>query len=172
MSIYGKNDKLRKWRYSVQQMDLKIPGKDTIKIEKDRIVELSIVENYEALYFPLIKLSVVLDDSVYYKIIKNKNKCKIYFRMDKYYITQDSTDKSLKREFINDNFDIIMDENNEDLNASIKEAENHSDYTKVTKDDKNTIEDRWSKKLDVYLFKSTVLDGLKKHINVILKMII
>ena len=169
MSIYGKNDKLRKWRYTVQQMDLKIPGKDTIKIEKDRIVELSIVENYEALYFPLIKLSVVLDDSVYYKIIKNKNKCKIYFRMDKYYITQDSTDKSLKREFINDNFDIIMDENNEDLNASIKEAENHSDYTKVTKDDKNTIEDRWSKKLDVYLFKSTVLDGLKKHINVILK---
>ena len=69
MSIYGKNDKLRKWRYSVQQMDLKIPGKDTIKIEKDRIVELSIVENYEALYFPLIKLSVVLDDSVYYKIL-------------------------------------------------------------------------------------------------------
>jgi len=167
MAIFDKGDKIQRWKYIVKFMKVTFSNKETIDIPVERVKELIIEENYEEYYFPLVKLKVVLDLNMYYDIIRNKNNCKINLRIDRFYFEDEkNTDRSIIKKFINDTFELIMDESTDDMYQSLKEDENKSDFTTRKKDTSTDLMDV-TNELSFYLFKPTI-SGTKKNVNKIL----
>lgn len=167
MSLFDVNSKLRKWKYTVKNIQLSIPGEENIVIPNERMKSISIMEDYEALYFPLFKIELILESEIYYKIIKNKNRCKIHLRIDRYFHSIDNSEKSAYRKFINSNFDLIIDEDTDDMQYSLKQEENKLDYENIIKSDMNEL-NQVDTVFSFYLFNSDIIDGTKKNVNKVL----
>ena len=164
MAIFKKSDQLKKWRYKVEAFNLIIPGEKTIKIPTERFRGLEITKLYEELVFPIIKITVNLSADQYYKILKNKNKCSFYIKINRYYINVTKNgEKSIKHSYINDVFTLIMDEQTEDMLRSLKELENKKDYTKKIKDTENSLE-MVDNVIEFYIYKKSI-DNLKTVVN-------
>lgn len=164
MAIFDIGDKIQRWKYIVKFMKVTFPNNETINIPIERVRELNIEENYEEYYFPLVKIKLVLDSYTYYSILKNKNDCKINLRVDRFYfIDEEVQDRSITRKFINDEFELIMDESTDDMTNSLKEDENKSDYTSRVADTSTDLMEA-TEELSFYLFKTTITET-KKNVN-------
>lgn len=168
MGIFNDGDKVQQWRYHVSEIMLLIPGEDKIVIPVERLNGMNIIDDFENNAFPLFKIELVLESSIYYKLLKNKNTEKIHLRVDKYFLYVDDSTPSYYQKFINDNFDLIMDEDTDDILKSLKEDENKFDYTSKIKSDKDELE-KVDNKISLYLFKTDIIGGTKKNVNVILQ---
>lgn len=167
MPIFDKGDKVYRWKYSIKFLNFTFSNNDTINIPVERVKSINIEERFEEYYFPLIKIDIVLDPNTYYEIIKNKNTCKINLRVDKFYfIENNKSDKSVSRKYINDIFELIMDEATDDMYNSVKEDENKSDYIKRKKDTFNDLT-KLNNVFTFYLFKP-VVSSTKKNVNKLL----
>lgn len=167
MAIFDRNDTVQRWKYIVKFLKVTFAGKGTIDIPPERVSVFEIEENFEEYYFPLIKMQVILDSDTCFDIVKNKNNCKINLRVDKfYYEDEDNKERSIPKKFINDMFELIMDDSKEDMYNSVKEDENKTDY-KTRKKDITKDLDKVDNKLTFYLFKSTI-SGTKKNVNKLL----
>ena len=166
MGIFNERDKIQRWRYNVKQISILLSNQNVIEIPIERITQLDIEENYEEYYFPLIKLSMALEPEVYYEVLKDKLSCLIYMRIDKYYMSEDSKEKSLCKNFINHSFSLIMDDGTDDLSASIKEEENKTDYVNKVKKLSNDLHSV-DNVVTFYLFKDNI-KGTKLNINKVL----
>lgn len=164
MGIINKNDKVLKWRYKAVSCNF-ISGGSTISIPSEKVQNITIEENFEEFYFPLIKLTLVIDSTVYYKILDHKNDCKVNLRIDKYYYSnwQTLSNPSVTRNWINGNFDIIMDDNTEDKFNSLKEDENLNDFNYRIKDMANEL-NYPATRVSFFLFKPIVANT-KININ-------
>lgn len=167
MAIFDNGDKAQRWKYITKFMKFTFSNKETIDIPVERVKELSIEENYEEYYFPLFKVKLVLDGDTYYTILKNKNDCQINLRIDRFYFSDEkNVDRSITKKFINDTFELIMDESTDDMYQSVKEDENKSDFTNIKQDKSKDLMEA-TNELTFYLFKSTI-SGTKKNVNKIL----
>ena len=135
MAIFDTGDTIRRWKYITKFIKVTLSNKRVIDIPVERLKKIEVEENYEEHYFPIIKITLVLDSTTYYDIIKDKNNCKINLRVDKFYFDDEkNTERSITKKFLNDTFELIMDESTDDMYNSVKENENSKDYTKKTKD--------------------------------------
>ncbi len=167
MAIFSSHDQFRKYRYVAKNIRVLIPGLDDIVIDNNRLNELYIEDNYEENYFPLIKITLVLNSEVYYNILSHKNDCKFFLKINKYYIkNDDEQDVSIEKLFLNDTFDLIMDENTDDMLNSLKEKINSSDY-KRRKSEGSILDETDNNRLSFYLFKSSIA-GTKTNVNKVL----
>lgn len=167
--LFNKTNDFKQYRYHVNTIQVKIPGNEVISIDSERMIEFSIAHLYEYNMFPLFRVTMSLEASVYYKILKNKNDAKLYLRIDNYYTIIDNSDPSIYYSFINDTFDMIMDEGTDDMLAAQKESEASTNYSSITDkdtDDMRHIEDAI---FSVYLFKEDVIKGTKTNITTVLK---
>ena len=166
MAIFDQGDKLQKWKYTIKNVSVSFSDTSSISIPTERVSQIDIEENYEEYYFPLIKLTLVLESSIYYKILKDKLNCKFNIRVDRYYQTIDSSDKSLNKIFINDSFSLIMDDGTDDMLSALDEEENKQDYKSRKASDINELDDV-DNVVTFYLFKSSI-SGTKINVNKIL----
>lgn len=164
MGIINSSDKVLKWRYKAVSCKFMFDG-STIDIPSEKVNSITIEENFEDFYFPLIKLTLVLDSTIYYKILEHKNDCKVNLRIDKYYYSnwQTLSNPSIVRNWINGNFDLIMDDNTEDTFNSLKEDESKDDFSYIKKDMSNEL-NYPTKRVSFFLFKPIVA-GTKTNIN-------
>ena len=81
-SIFIKNNEVLQYRYELQKLQILIPNEGKINIPVERLGDFSIENNYEDNFFPLFKIHFKVSSQVYYKILKYKNTCKIYLRID------------------------------------------------------------------------------------------
>ena len=124
MAIFDSGDSIRRWKYVPVFFQIS-SSKGVINIPPHQVTGMSIEENYEEYYFPLIKVKVVVDSDTYHEIIRNKNNCKINMRVDRFYFEGDNDkNKSVTKKFINDTFELIMDDGSEDMYQSLKQDEN------------------------------------------------
>lgn len=165
MGVYESSDKVQKWRYHVT--GLTIIADDIVEIPKERVVGLSIVHDYINHFFPIIRLELVLEADIFYMIVRNKNECKFNLRIDKYYQGLDSNSKSIYKKFIDGSFDIIQDENEEDMLASLKRDEASSNYRSQTNSQVGQLE-KATNKIALHLSKADIINGTKTNINKIL----
>lgn len=168
MSIYT-GAKLLKWHYSIQNIELLVPEEEPYSIPTDRIVSINILDDYEVNVFPIFKVEMILESSIYYKIMKYKNDVQFHLRIQKYYNLNDSSVKSLSRDVINDTFNLILDDDNSDLIASQRQLEDKNDFKYIKQDDTNNPS-KVDNKIEFYLFKSKIVKGLQKNINKIFTM--
>lgn len=169
MGIYSTGDRMFIWRYTVSEIQLLIPDDKTYKIPNERLTSMNILTNYEDNAYPVFKIEIVLEPSLYYKIMKNKDTVQFHLRIQKYYNGVDNKTQSLKRDFINDTFSLILDDEASDLTDVIKREDNKYNFKYVRKNDLTNVEEAHNK-IEFFLFKTSTIKGLNtKNVNAILK---
>lgn len=168
LTFLSSSDKYQKWRYTITEFKLlNMNNKKDIDILPDRVRSISIVHNYETNLFPVFRLELVTSPSVYYNIIKNKSNIKIKIRMQKYYTEVGENKKSLYRDVINDTFDLILDDNDYDVDRSVRENSKKNDYKNITVDNSNDLS-MSNNVIELFLFKSDIINKMNATINSIL----
>lgn len=169
MGLYDDNSTVKQWLYKAQNVTLRIPGEGNTSIPVERVKGIQIIEEYEQNVFPIFKLTLVLEPSVYYKILKNKEGVEFTVRVDRFSQRLGSDSQSNRRPYINGRFQLIMNDNTEDLQYSQKLTANASSYSSSIASDVNDLQ-KVDNTVDFFLYKTDSVDGTKsKNTNVILK---
>jgi hypothetical protein len=163
-----KDADIRQWRYSIKKLQLSVPGKK-VDISVEKVKSFSIEEDFEKNIFPIFKITMILESSIYYAILKNKDGGKLYIRVDAYYQKVDAPKtKSSYYSYLSGNFNIVLDDNTADLLYSQKVASSSKDYTRLAKDNTNVLQDI-DNEITFYLFRTDIIAGLKvTNINTVL----
>lgn len=167
MAIFTDDDRFLKWKYHVEELYLLFPGEEPIELPNIRLASIMITHDYENNIFPLFRIEVVLEPSRYYKIIQQKENVQFKIRIQKYYREIGKSKESLKRDYINDTFDLILNDSDFDTEKGFKEEQNQNNYSSIVKDDLNDL--YWTdNRLEFFLFKSDTIKASRKIVNGIL----
>lgn len=167
MGVFDAGDKVRIYQYKPSKIELLLPGKEPEVIPNERLRKITIINDYENNYFPIFSVEIVLEASRYYKIIKQKTNVKFHLVINKFYHYNGEQDNSLNYKWIDDTFDLILDDNDEDNKMAQKQEEASNNYTSVTNSDINDL-NQVDNKVEFYMFKSSIIKGLKQTVNKIL----
>lgn len=170
MAFIEKSDKYQKWKYVVNELFILYSDGSQTNIPSHRVQSITITHLYEQNLFPIFRVEVVLSSSTYYKILKNKNDVKFKLRIQKFYTDIDNTEKSLNRDFINDTFDLILDDDDFDTEEALKKEQKELDYTNMTKKETESEEDLFQADniMEFFLFKSEYVNKLNTMVNAII----
>ena len=148
------------FRYKVSNLDLIIPGEDTIELTPDTIIEMQIDNDYDTNFFPIFRLNMNTSLKYVYKIINNLNTAQLHIRI----LVQEYKDgkalSTTKSEIINKNFIIFMDDPTPELQAQLNKMTN--------KTTSNNLVDAQSV-VEFFLFDPIYLYNSKTPINYVLK---
>lgn len=169
MAIFSSGDRMLQWRYSVSDIEIMISGKNIFKLPAERLSSISIINDYEDNAYPIFRIEIVLEPSIYYNILRNKEKVQFHLRIQKYYQKVNSKSVSLKRDWINDTFSLILDDEASDLSDVNKRQESKHNFKYVRENDIYNVEEG-NNKVEFFLFKTDTIKGLSTTpINAILK---
>jgi hypothetical protein len=168
MAFIEKSDKYQKWKYNVSELFILYADGSQTNIPSHNVQSISISHLFEQNLFPIFRVEVVLSSATYYKIIKNKKDVKFKLRIQKFYTEIDNASKSLQRDFINDTFDLILDDADYDKDESLKKEKKALDYDNTI--DKETDSDLFQADnlMEFFLFKSEYVNKLNGMVNAIL----
>lgn len=159
-NLVSEKDKFVEYKYTISEFYIIINGK-TEKFPVERVGDIKIEHNFEEWSLPVFKISLQINASTYYKIIKNKDNIKFKLRMQSFYVNPDEpTDKSLLRDVINDTFVVFEDSDNNEYEENLKKQTGKIDDTDSPDDADNIVE--------FFLFKEFITN-LRSTINVLLK---
>ena len=158
-NLITEKDTFAEYKYNVSEFYIIIGG-ETIDIPTERITDFKIEHYFENAIFPIFKVSMNIEPSRYYKIIKAKDKVKFKIRIQSWYRKNGSEKESMLKDIINDTFSIFTDEDDEDYELELK---------KDAKTDKDENElDKLSNNVEFFLFKTNLVTGLKTNIEKVL----
>lgn len=168
MALLSSDDKYRKFKYKIDEIYIMFEGGSSQKLPSERVSKISITHDYEGNLFPIFQMSLVLESSLYYKILKNKNIVKFKIRIQKYYRLIGREDRSLMKDYINGIYDLILDDDDYDKMESFRKEAKNTDYENVNPSDENDL--FWvDNEIDFFLFRSDIIKNAKTQINTILK---
>ena len=166
MSFISEDDIQQQWRYAISEFDI-IYSDKTVSLPTERITNINIDNRYDANLFPVFRCSVVLEPSTYIDILKNKEDVKFKIRIQKYYkLIGNDSKKSMMRDYINDIFTLILDDDAYDPDEGLKRSEENTSGEEIN--DMNSLK-YTTNKMEFYFFKSSTIRGLKKTSNFVLK---
>ena len=166
-SIFTSEDTFLKWRYTVSEIYILYPKEDPEEIPTERLTSLMISNDYENNLYPIVRIEIVLEASRYYKIIQNKEDVKFKLRIQKSYQLLGDSDWSLDQDYIQDTFDLILNDSDFDVDAGFKEENASGDYENIQEDDINDLF-ATDNRFEFFLFKSSTIKAGRKTINQVL----
>lgn len=156
---------IQKIKYFIDDIDIIIPGKESIKIPMDNITSISIDKLYDR-FFPILNIMATVDYTTYTLIINNYNK--ILFNINLY--SSEVIDSNMniekpaypfKKAVIRSQFRPTL----EDINPILSE-----NMTKATlPEDTNINKDQNNIPLNLYLFNEEHLRKYRKLLNAVLQ---
>lgn len=158
--LNSKRDEFRIYRYKVKRLHLIFP-KQTKKLEPTRLNSLSIIENYLENLYPIIKIDLALEQSVYNKIIKHKSDVKVHIELVRYYMKGTDTKKSLKEVHIRKTFSLILD----DAVNTVSESAHAKEYPEGDENAMNAV----NMGMELFLFAGDLIKANTGIINAVLK---
>ena len=168
MAFIEESDKYQQWRYLVSELFILYPDGTTTEVPTHRLQSINILNLYETNLFPIFRVELVLAGYTYYKIIKNKNDVKFKIRIQKYYTETGSTEKSLVRDWINDTFDLILDDDDHNVNESLEREKKEMDYKNTVDKDLENDVFQVDNMIELFLFKSNLVDKLNTIVNAVI----
>ena len=158
--LYNIGDYQKKWKYKLEEFA--IMGD---KVPPERVTKIEIYSDYEKNAYPIIKIVVVLEASRYYTLLENKNDAKIHLRLQKYYAINDEKEYSMADDFINDMFQLILDDNDQDLGDLQRRNNASGDFKNMRVSDLNDANEA-SNEIELFLYKSDIVKAMNtKSIN-------
>ena len=167
MAIFTAEDRFLKWNYKVEEIYLLIPEQEPIQLPNERLVSISILHDYENNIFPLFRIELVLEPSRYYLILDNKETIQFKLRIQKFYHEIGKKSNSLMQDFINDTFDLILNDSDFDTQKGFKEEEASNNYSRFEESDINDLY-KVDNRMEFFLFKSDTIKSSRKIVNKIL----
>ena len=131
MAFINKTDIMQLWQYRITEFKLFInDGKKNIKEYdlRERLKSIIITNDYEGNLFPLFRVSCVMEADVYYDMLRYKNNSQIHIRIQKFYrkVAEEST--SLVRDYVNDKFNLILEDSDFDTSKATREHRDKYNY--------------------------------------------
>lgn len=168
MAFVNSIEDVQKWFYQINEVTIYI-GDSTISIPPERITGIKLKCLYETNFFPVFSITMVIEPSKYYNILKNKKEA--YFRLNigKGYKYNGSEENSLIRNFINQNFSLILDDDDSDSESTTKQLAASNNYDTILNDDTNKLDSAMDNEVEFYLFPTEAVDNSKINVNAILK---
>jgi hypothetical protein len=159
--IIDDKDSFLIYRYIATDFKLVFPSLNTTKDMKPECIKSIIIKNdYINNIFPIIQLKMSCSAKLYYKIIKNKKDIKFYIRIQKFSLANSIYEKSLKTDYIKGNFNLILDDDDEDLYSSVRKKNNGDNQS-----DEDLKEQ--AQEVEFYLFNSKRMKSTRKIVNII-----
>lgn len=161
MSIIDKKaDDYLIYRYTVNELYI-LFSDGAYKLENERLNSLSILDRYMENLYPIMKIDLALEESVYNRIISEKDDLKIKLNVRKYYRKNSETEKSFESNYINDTFQLILDDsiNTVDVNA------HNLEYPEGDTGEMNSVQVA----MELFLFKGDMIKANSKMVNAVLK---
>lgn len=168
MAIYEDGDRFLQWTYCVSEIYLLYSGQEPVRLPNERLVSMNITHDYVNNLFPLFRIELGLELGRYYEIIQNKNDVKIKLRIQKYYHEIGKSDMSLKRDFINDTFDLILNDYDYDKDRRLNEEAEANNFRAVVKDKTNEY-DAVNDTYEFFLFKTDTIRASRQNVNNVLQ---
>ena len=168
MAFIEKTDKFQKWKYIIDEFIILYPDGTSTEVPNHRIKSITIHHLYNQNLFPIFRTELVLSSKTYYNILKHKKDIKFKLRIQKFYTEIGDTKKSLYRDWINDTFDLILDDDdyNPDQSMLQEEKEMNSNVADLKDDENNLFE--VDNTIEFFLFKSELVDKFNVEVNAIL----
>lgn len=162
MPLLDSKDTIVRYRYSVSELYLLYEGEqDRHVLPNNRLISFNIIHDFINNAFPIFKINITLESSIYYKILKNKDNVKFKIRLQKYRIDTSGNRISMYEDYINDTFSLILNDDDNDLQEETrKKIYPNGDEGELTATVNN---------VEFFLFKSSFIKSTKNKINVILK---
>ena len=168
MAVFDPGDRVQIWQYQAAKIELIIGGRDPIRIPNERLTEISIINDYEKAVFPIFRIRLILEASRYYQIVETKKSVKFHICIYKKFHYNNSADMSINYLWIDDLFELILDDNDEDNLRKMKKEKARGNYQNIVESDIGRLE-MIDNKIDFFLFKTDTIKGLKKNVNKILE---
>ena len=138
MSLVSSIESVRKWMYYLNEITIYVEN-EKFTIPNERINAFNLSCQFEKNFFPVFSITIVLESSRYYKILKNKKTATFRLNIGKVYKYNGSDEESLVREFINQNFSLILDDDDIDSNSSTKRLEASQNFESMMNSDENDL---------------------------------
>lgn len=159
MPLIEDTDKFIQWRYQLSEFII-LYSNSSYEVPLERTSAISLFHDYENNLFPVFKWEIILEPSVYYEIMKSKDTLKFKIRIQKYYKERGKTEKSLLRDYINSTFSLIMDDDPNDYEESIKRNAN-------IPSDKNDLR-KVDNRIEFFLYKDETIMAMKTNVNTVI----
>lgn len=156
--IINDQDKFLEYKYKISEFYIIINGKN-IEHPIKNISSFKIENHYEKATFPIFKLTISMSKSRYYDIIKNKDNVKFKLRIQGYSTENDSTNKSLVKDLINDLFIFFPEDANDDYEKT---------YNNNKKSDNNEELDDTDNIFEFFLFQDNIVNNVRSLYNCVL----
>ena len=134
--IDSETDKILTWKYHMDEFTI-IYKEKTYNVLPDKITGISFTGDMEKNMFPIIKINMMIEPSIYKEMVANKNDLKIKLRLQKYSESMDSQEKSLYKDAILKTFSLLLDDEFTDPDNAINTERKLN--TDVKQDDENAL---------------------------------
>ena len=122
MALVTDKDNYLFYKYRVKTFSI-IFSDSVMKIDSERINGIYLLEDYLENLYPVFKIDLALEQSVYYKIIKEKKTVSFSLYIQKYYRKNTEDKKSLYSKCIDDVYSLILDDDDENLSEELLKRE-------------------------------------------------
>lgn len=160
MAIISKKDDYYIYKYKVHELYLLFKG-ENYKMDKERLNDITVMDHYLDNVYPIIKIDLALEQSVYDQIIKEKDTLKVKINIRKYYRKNSDDKKSLESNYINDTFSLILD----DMENSLDSGAHDLEYPEGDKGEMNAV----TTNMELFLFKGDLIKSNTSLINRVFK---
>ena len=161
MSIIDKySDTYLKYKYRVHEIYLLFPDGE-YKLGNERVNSITIMDHYLENLYPVIKIDLALEQSLYNRIIKNKQDLKVRLNVRKYYRENTNEEKSMMSNYINGLFTLILDDGVNTIDSNAHDLE----FPQGDLDQMNAVQIN----MELFLFKGDLIKTNANMMNAILK---
>ena len=168
--IDPETDKILVWKYHIEEFTI-IYKQSTYSVEPEKITGLSFKGKMETDLFPIIKINMSIEPSIYKEMVANKNDLKIKIRMQKYSENTDSQEKSLYKDCIVQTFSLLLDDEFTDPDDAINTEKKLSDNNGNNEETNELTEVQQGNKNEFFLYNESVVLGMKTTVNTVLRNI-
>ena len=154
------------YKYNVKSYQVMLPGEDPINLLPDAIDGITIIRDYENCIHPIMEINSRFPPKIHQKIVKNKSEVKIRLRLVKSKYDRSGTFIA-NSDYINDVFDVIMDDE-----TDFKDEEQYNEEQKADGGSGNENGDKgrfnrtdYTTPFTFSLWRQKDLDTMRKVVN-------
>lgn len=161
MSLLNKKkDEYLIYHYKVHEIYILFPD-ENYKVPSERLSMVTVICDYIGNLYPIVKMNLSMEKSLYDRIIKEKDRLQIKLNIRKYYRNNTKEKKSIYEQHINEVFMLILDDTDNQLDfASHKE-----EFPNGDKDQLNAL----TTTVELFLFKKSFITSNATLMNRTLK---
>lgn len=149
---------MKYYKYIIDSFDILLSEEsEPIRLSHSNITSIYLERDYDSSFFPILRVNVILDPKIYYKIIKEKLNVKFRIRLQNFIYDKDNIFE-FKKDVINDVYCAFIDESTPFLNEELFNKNRETERSEKTP---TTMNNEYS----FFLYKEDDLNNSKKIIN-------